>query len=176
MGRSAGVATLEDSRDAQAVRRARDGRRAGLAALAAVVLLGASGLLGVRSSTSTVESPDGWSLQVEHPQVTRAGVAAPLHVTVRRAGGFDGPVTLSVSSALLERFDFQNFYPNPAAETATGADLLYEFDPPPGDTLLLSLDARTAPDQNGSTEVYRVALLVEGRAVAQVRFRMWVVP
>lgn len=175
MGDAQRISTLVDPRDATAVSRARAGRRAGLTALGLVILLGAAGLLGVRSTTSSATA-NGWSLRVEHAQVTRAGVAAPFHVTVEHEGGFDGPVTLSVSSSLLERFDFQNFYPNPAGETATADDLLYEFDPPPGDVLRLSLDARTAPDQNGSTGVYRTALLVDGQVVAQVRFRMWVVP
>lgn len=176
MSESDAVATLVDPRDVRAARRSRDSRRVGLVVLGLVVLLGLSGALGVRSSTSSARSADGWSLDVRHPQVTRAGIAAPFHVVVRHPGGFAGPFTLSISSRLMERFDFQNFYPNPASETATAGRLLYEFDPPPGDTFRLNLDARTAPDQNGSTEVYRTAVVVDGRTVAEVSFRMWVVP
>lgn len=171
-----GVGTVVDARDERAVRRARNWRRVGLGLLGTVVVLGLTGLLGVRSATSTARSPDGYELTVRHAQVTRAGIAVPFHVTVRRPGGFDGPITLSVSAALFERFDFQNFYPNPSSETASGDQLVYEFDPPPGDTFRLSIDARTAPDQNGSTAVYRTALLVDDRAVADVSFRMTVVP
>ncbi len=141
-----------------------------------LLLLGISGFLGIRSSTVTARSPDGWTLRVEHAQVTRAGIAVPFHVTVQHVGGFSGPVTLALSNSLPERFDFQNFYPNPGKETATASRLLYEFDPPPGNTLRISLDARTAPDQNGSTEVYHTAVLVDGQVVASVRFRMWVMP
>jgi len=171
-----GVGTVVDARDERAVRRARNWRRVGLGMLGTVVVLGLTGLLGVRSATSTARSPDGYELTVRHAQVTRAGIAVPFHVTVRRPGGFDGPITLSVSAALFERFDFQNFYPNPSSETASGDQLVYEFDPPPGDTFRLSIDARTAPDQNGSTAVYRTALLVDDQAVADVSFRMTVVP
>ena len=170
------VATLVDPRDAPAVRRARDLRRVALAGLGLVLLLGLSGLLGIRSSTTSARSPEGTALTVEHAQVTRAGIAAPFHVTVRRPGGFPRSLTLRIDSDLPERFDFQNFYPNPAAETATRTHVLYEFDPPPGDVFRLSLDARTAPDQNGSTAVYDVGLLDGDRLVATVSFRMWVMP
>jgi hypothetical protein len=52
----------------------------------------------------------------------------------------------------------------------------YEFDPPPGDVFELNLDARTAPDQNGSTTVYRTALILKDRPVTDVSFRLWVMP
>ncbi|MCY7373165.1 MAG: hypothetical protein LH461_05630 [Spirochaetaceae bacterium] len=170
------VATLTAFRDGDAARRARGWRRIGLALLGLVLVLGAAGLLGIRSTTETARSPEGYQLEVTHAQVTRAGLAVPFHVTVRHPGGFDGPVTLSISSSLPERFDFQNFYPNPAKETATEGRLVYEFDPPPGDVFRLSLDARTAPDQNGSADTYRTALVIEGQQVAKVGFRMVVVP
>lgn len=170
------IPTTEDLAGESQLRSARRMRRGGLLLIGLVVLLAMAGLLGVRSSTAEAQASDGSRLSVRHVQVTRAGLAAPLHVTVRQPGGFDGPITIGISSGLMERFDFQNFNPNPAKETATADRLLYEFDPPPGEVLRLSLDARTAPDQNGSTSVYDVALLVEGRAVAEVSFRVWVVP
>ena len=170
------VATLSAFRDGDAARRARNWRRFGLALFGLLLLLGAAGLLGIRSVTDTARSPEGYQLEVTHAQVTRAGLAVPFHVTVRHPGGFDGPVTLSISSDLPERFDFQNFYPNPAKETATEGRLLFEFDPPPGDVFRLNLDARTAPDQNGSAGTYYTSLVVDGREVADVGFRMVVMP
>ena len=113
-----GVHTLEEERDEAAVRRARDYRRVGLVALLLLVVAGLAGAMGVTSTTVTAEG-GGSTLAVTHARVTRAGVAVPLHVSVRRPGGFDGPIRLAVSAALLERFDFQNFYPNPAKETAS---------------------------------------------------------
>jgi len=157
------------------VRRARNARRAGLVLLGLFVLAGLTGFLGIRTASVTGEA-DGYRMTVTHAQVTRAGIAVPFHVKVTRAGGFDGPLTLAISEGLLERFDFQNFYPNPSAETGSAGYVYYEFDPPPGDVFELNLDARTAPDQNGSTTVYRTALLLGDQPVTDVSFRVWVVP
>jgi len=172
---SSGIATLEEERDESAVRRGRNYRRAGLTLLLVVVLAGLAGLLGVRSATET-STGVGSTLRVTHAQVTRAGVAVPFHVRVDRPGGFPGPVQVAVSAELLERFDFQNFYPNPSKETSDGRFLVYEFDPPDGDRFEVSLDARTAPDQNGSWGRYEVRLMEGSAVAARVRFRMVVVP
>jgi hypothetical protein len=169
------ISTLTHPRDEPAVRRARNLRRAGVSVLAVVVLAGLGGLFGLRSAW-TSRSTDGYTLAVHHAQVTRAGIAVPFQVRVHHPGGFTGPLTLAVSRTLLERFDFQNFYPNPSKETASEDYVYYEFDPPPGDEFQLNLDARTAPDQNGSTEVYRTALVIDDRPVTELAFRMWVVP
>jgi hypothetical protein len=144
--------------------------------LALLVGLGATGFLGVGSGTVTAAG-DGTTLTVTHPRVVRAGLAVPFHVDVRRPVPSEDPVRLAVSAALLERFDFQNFYPNPAAETSSRNEVFFDFDPPPGKRFRLSLDARTAPDQNGSTQRYSVRLLSQGGGtVAAVDFRLWVVP
>lgn len=169
------VATLPERRDESAVRRARGFRRVGLATLVAVVLAGLAGLFGIRSSTATTTG-HGYTLAVQHAVVTRAGIAVPLHVQVRHPGGYRAPVTLAVSESLLERFDFQNFYPNPAKETASGTFVYYQFDPPPGAVFALDLDARTAPDQNGSVGRYEVRLMDGSAVLAGVSFRMWVAP
>ena len=167
--------TLRSVWDDNAVRRARNARRAGLILLALFVLAGLTGFLGIRTASVTGEA-DGYRMTVTHAQVTRAGIAVPFHVRVTHAGGFDGPLTLAISEGLLERFDFQNFYPNPSAERGTADYVYYDFDPPPGDVFELNLDARTSPDQNGSTTVYRTALLLGDKPVTDVSFRLWVVP
>ena len=171
-----GLRTLEEPRDERAVRRARDHRRVGLGLVLLAVLAGLTGMLGIRSSTATARG-GGSVLEVEHAQVTRAGIAVPLHVQVVHPGGFAGAVRLAISADLMERFDFQNFYPNPSKETSDGRFLTYEFDPPTGDRFTVNLDARTSPDQNGSWETYEVRLLdADDAVVAAVRFRMVVVP
>jgi len=171
-----GLRTLEEPRDEPAVRRARNFRRVGLGLVALAVLAGLAGLLGIRTAT-TSDSGGGSRLEVKHAQVTRAGIAVPLHVRVAHPGGFAGPVRLAISADLVERFDFQNFYPNPSKETSDGRFLTYEFDPPSGDRFEMSLDARTAPDQNGSWGTYEVRLLdPDDTVTASVSFRMVVVP
>src|SRR6266540_5831580 len=150
------------------VRRARSLRRVGLGALALVVGLGLATFLGARSAT-TASTAAGYTMVVTHPVVTRPGLATPLRIEVGHAGGFAGPVTLAVSREIFERFDFQNLYPNPSAETGSDAYVYYEFDPPPGDRLRVSLDGRTSPDQNGSVGNHRVALVMDGQPVTEVR-------
>ena len=143
--------------------------------IGALVLAGLVGLLGVRSATVS-GSGGGYTMSVRHAQVTRAGVAVPFHVRVTRSGGFDRPLTLSISEDMLERFDFQNWYPNPSKETTSGGMVLYEFEAPPGNVFELDLDARTAPDQNGSTSVYRTMLVIDGQPMIDLSFRLSVAP
>lgn len=71
-----GLRTLEEPRDERAVRRARNYRRVGLGLVLLAVLAGLTGLLGIRSSTASARG-GGSLLEVEHAQVTRAGIAVP---------------------------------------------------------------------------------------------------
>jgi hypothetical protein len=169
------VTTLEEPRDEVAVRRGRNFRRAGMSAILVLVLAGLAGLFGIRSVTDS-SSGAGYRLEVKHAQVTRAGIAVPLHLRVEHRGGFSEPITIAMSAALPERFDFQNWYPNPSKETASPDFVYYEFDPPPGDVLQVSLDARTSPDQNGSAGRYQVRVLDGSTTLTTVGFRMWVAP
>jgi hypothetical protein len=68
---------------------------------------------------------------VVHAVLTRPGLATPLRIEVAHPGGFADPVTLRFSRGIFERFDFQNWYPNPSAETGSDVYVQYEFDPPP---------------------------------------------
>lgn len=146
-----------------------------MAGVAALVLAGAVGLLGPRTSTVDA-SGGGYDLTVEHASITRAGQPAPLHVRVESADTFAGPVQISVCDSLLDHFDFQNWYPNPSAETASPGQVVYEFDPPSGSVFEVSLDARTAPGQLGGREGCRIAVLVDDEPAVAVAFTMWVMP
>jgi hypothetical protein len=172
----AGLDTLPDHRQARRARRARNVRRVGLAVLWAVIIAGAVGLLGSRTGQVRDDRP-GVSLRVDYPAVTRAGVAAGYRVEVVRPGGFAGqPVTVAVDRSMFERFDYQNFYPNPSAETADATMVTYEFDPPEGDVFTWVSDVRTSPEQNGSIDRYTTRLLERNVVVAEVSFTIYVMP
>ncbi len=150
-------------------------RRVGIVSLTIFVIVGLTGLLGPRSS-EVGASGGGFRLDVRYAQVTRSGLVAPLRVRVTHPGGFDGPITVAFSKDIFDRFDFQNFYPNPSAETAGPRRLEYEFDPPPGTAFELTLDVRIGPTQPPSAHRYWVAVDSEGVDVARVTFRMVVLP
>ncbi|HVF20929.1 MAG TPA: hypothetical protein VNA14_11915 [Mycobacteriales bacterium] len=156
-------------------RRGRAARRVLLAVFAAFLALGATGMLGVREGTATA-SGGGYDLSVTYPRITRAGHAVPFAIEVRKPGGFgDEPITLSLSSSYFALFDENGVQPSPSKETATGEDLIWEFDPPPGDTLRIYFDTRTGPNrQRGARGVFAVR---DGDVpVALVRIRTVVLP
>ena len=155
--------------------RARWSTRIGRSAVVLFVLAGAVGLLGPKSGEASAEGA-GFQLRVAYPSITRAGQPAPLHLQVEKAGGFDGPVQLSLCDSFFDDLDFQSWYPTPSAETGSGAELVYEFDPPPGDVLEVSLDARSAPGQFGEVEDCRIAVLQQDIPVAEVSFGSWRMP
>ncbi len=156
-------------------RRARLVRRVLLALFALVLLLGATGWLGVRSATAHAAA-GGYDLTVSYPRLTRPGHAVPLWVDVRRAGGFgDTPVTVRMSQRYFTLFDENGVQPAPSKETATAEHLVWEFDPPPGDTLRVYFDTRTGPNRQRG-ESADVAVLVDDAPVVSVRLTTWVLP
>jgi hypothetical protein len=119
----------------------------------------------------------GHELDVRYGTVSRPGIATPFEITVRRAGGFSGPVTLAVAADYLSVWDENGLDPQPASETATADTLVWEFDPPAeGDTLVVSYDARIEPAaQRGKRG--RVAVLDDANdEIVSVTFRTNVRP
>lgn len=169
-------ATLPAARSAEHARRGLVLRRLGVVVLCLFLLAGVTGQLGVRTATARDVGGEV-DLTVAHAAVTRAGLATPYRVVVTRPGGFDGTVHIEITRGLFDRFDFQNFYPTPAKETADPQWVRYEFDPPPGDVLQWTFDVRTGPNQIGSFSHYRVRVVDEsGRVLAQIRHSLLVVP
>lgn len=156
-------------------RRARSARRAFVAVLCVFLLAGLLGVLGVRTGTVRAEG-GGYELEVRFAKVARPGLAAPWSVTIRHPGGFDGPVTLTTTSAYFDLFDENAFEPDPESTTTDGERVIWEFMPPEdGDTMEVSLDTRIGPNVQWGTSA-TTAVLENGRPVVQVDYRTWVMP
>jgi hypothetical protein len=171
VSRPASAGTHEDSTLAGLTDRPanRWSHRVAVALLVLFVLAGSAGLLGPRTAAVSASAGD-YDLAVTYPSVTRAGLATPLHLEVTREGGFDGPVQLALCDTWFDQVDFQSWYPTPSSE-AGGADrLVYEFDPPPGDTLEVSLDAKEQPGSLWGSRDCTVAVLEEDAVVTSVSF------
>ena len=166
--------TLGDVRPVEQGPRPTLWRRLLVALLTAIVVAGAAGLFGVRSSEATA-SAGGWTLSVTYASVARAGLDVPWKVDARRDGGFTGPVTLAVTADYFDIYEEQGLDPAPADETADGERLLWTFDPPPGDELAIDFDAYIQPSsQLGASG--QVTVLDGGNEVVTVPFRTWLVP
>jgi len=136
--------------------------------------LGATNVFGVRTSVASARG-GGYRLEVVHAAVTRPGLATPWSVRVTSAGGFDGPITLATTARYFDLFDENGLDPDPAASTSDGDLLIWEFDPPPGDVLEVSFDARLGPAvQVGKRAT--TSVLVDDRPVVSVSYRTWVMP
>jgi hypothetical protein len=166
--------TLGDVRPVERGPRPTVVRRLLVALLTAIVLAGAAGLFGVRSSEATA-SAAGWTVSVTYATIARAGLDVPWKVTVRREGGFTGPITLAVTADYFDIYESQGLDPEPSSETSDGERLLWTFDPPPGDELAVDFDAYIQPSsQLGASG--EVTVLDGGAEVVTVPFRTWLVP
>ena len=159
------------------VRRARNGRRVGLALLALFVLAGAVGLLGTRTATTSA-SGSGYELTVTYPSISRSGHAVKVEVEVRRPGGFDTsePIRLRMLSRYFDLFDENGFTPQPDAETTDGPWTYDEFVPPRGEVFTVSVDTRIEPAKNRGERGEVTLVDEQGRAVLTVSFRTRLMP
>jgi hypothetical protein len=142
--------------------------------IALVVLVGATGFLGVHAGTRTA-SADGYTLSVVYPRVARAGLDVPWRATVHHAGGFDRDVTIAISSHYFDIFETQGFHPNPTDESATPDFYYLTFTKPPGDTLEVSYDAYIQPGAQLGRSA-KTVVLIDNVEVVRVDYRTWLVP
>ncbi|MFE7421751.1 hypothetical protein [Rhodococcus sp. NPDC057529] len=149
-------------------------RRGAVALLVVVVALGAVGLLGVRSGTAHATG-DGYELTLTYPQIARAGLDVPWDLTVRKPGGFTGPVVIVVDSDYFEMFETQGWTPEPSAETSDASRTYMSVDPPPGDTLTLGFDAYIQPSSQLG-HAGSVSVSEKGVDVVTLEFTTWLVP
>lgn len=116
------------------------------AVIGAVVLDGTTplALIGVDSATRSARGP-GFELSVTYGEVSRPALATPFDIRVVQPGGFDGPIRIAVDQQYLRMWDENGLVPAPAEEGLVGDRVVWEFDPPAGDTLLVTYDARIEP-------------------------------
>ena len=82
---------------------------------------------------------------------------------------------LAVDSRYFAIFDENGLDPSPASETAAGDQVIWMFDQPEGDRLVVDFDARFAPTWS-LTEEGRVELRDGDDVLAAVGFRTWIMP
>ena len=171
------IPTLEGLEDTAHGRGAIWARRAFLLALAAFVLAGLLGLLGVHTTTTSSAS-GGWTVSVRHASIARAGLDVPWQVTVRHPGGFGDEVTLAVTGSYFDIFETQGFSPAATEETRDADTWYLTFTAPPGETFVVSYDAYIQPaaqrGQAGTVTVLDGG--PEAAAVATVDFRTRLLP
>ena len=171
------ISTLPAPQNLRAVRRGRLGRRVFVVALVVFLGLGMLGLYGVRTREAQATG-GGYELTVTYTSVTRPGLATPWSAEIRRSGGFgDELVSLAVSASYFDAFDENGLDPDPAESVNDGERTIWRFDPPPGDVMTVSFDARLQPDIQ-LTRVKGSASVLDssGAAVATVEFRTLVLP
>lgn len=148
----------------------------GVLGVAVVDGLGAVDVYGVDTGHAR-GTGGGFELDVRYATVSRPALATPFEITVRRPGGFDGPVILAVASDYLSMWDENGLDPQPSSETSTRDTLIWEIEPPDeGDVLVVDLDARIEPAvQRGKAG--RVSVLDdEGAEVVAVEFSTRILP
>ena len=142
--------------------------------LAAADSLGSTAIFGVDSTT--VSAADGdLRLEVTYGEVSRPALATPFDIEVTQPGGFDGPVRVAVDQEYLRMWDENGLVPAPSAETVMGPWVVWEFDPPIGDTLRVSYDARIEPAAQEGRSGAVAVLGADDEAIVQVELttRVW---
>lgn len=149
-------------------------RRAFITALVLFVLAGATGLLGVRTTTSSA-SGAGYELSLRHATLARAGFDVPWQVTVTHDAGYTDDVTLAVTGSYFDIYETQGFSPEPSDTTRDGSTLYLTFAQPPGDTLVVSYDAYIQPSsQLGRSGT--LSVVDQGERLVSVDFSTTLLP
>ena len=170
-----GRSTLETPASPREGRRARDLRRVVLVLLATFLVLGALNFFGLRMGTASA-SGGGYQLQVRYPRIGRPGIGAPLQIRVQHDGGFDGPVTVVMSSDYLDILTVNTITPDPSQTTTTDKQVIWQFDQPPGDTLTVSFGAEFDPNEHLGSHDATTSVLDNGKPAVAVDYTTWEAP
>jgi hypothetical protein len=151
-------------------------RRAALLVLLAIVVVGLTGFLGVK--TGTVQSTTGgYVVRLNYPRVARSGLDIPWELRVVSPGGFGGRnIVVAISANYYDIFEFQGMHPEPSDETSDGRFVYLTFSPPKhGDTFTTALDTYVQPaSQIGRSATTKV--FIGGAQIGEVHYKTWLVP
>lgn len=113
---------------------------------------------------------------MRYPRVGRAGLTVTFDVIVTRSRGFEGPISIAVSSGYLGVFSVSGMKPDPIESTQTEERAVWRFEAPEGDVFRVSFDARVDPSRHWG-EAGRVWLLdSSGEELLRVGFHTWIAP
>jgi hypothetical protein len=168
--------TVDDVRRPRTNRAGVIGRRIAITLLALVVVVGATGFLGVKSRT-IYASGNGYRMSLTYPQVARPGLDIPWRLTVYAPpAGFPKQITIAVSNRWWDILEYQDLHPEPNVETATPEFIYLAFAPAPHSRRFsLSLDTYIQP----SSQVGRsatVQLIANDQTMTQFSYKTWLVP
>jgi len=175
---------LTSMNDDSTIRRLLDGRtalrpvwhrRLGVAALALIVLAGATGFLGVHSRTVSA-SADGYTLTVTYAGIARPGLDVPLKIVLTSDKELVHDIEIAVSSGYFDIFETQGFHPDPSGTASDGHYLYFTFDPPPsGKEFVVDYDAYIQPaSQRGSDA--RISFMSDDKPVVTVDISTFLFP
>jgi len=146
-----------------------------LVLLGVFVLAGLAGVFGTKTGSVAAER-GGYSLHLDYAATGRRGVPVEWRLSIRRAGGFGGPVKVAVPIDYLDRLDINDIQPAPSQSTTSGDDVVWSFDAPLGDELTVSLDAEVDPAAPGGSVHGSASVLESDRPVATVDYTTRVMP
>jgi hypothetical protein len=152
------------------------GRRVIVVLLAALVAAGLSSWLGVHTETAH-GAGGGIDVQIRYASVARPGLSVPWELRIARAGGFDGPVAVTVSQGCLTPLDIGVLLPDPASSRSTTDAVVWEFDRPGTEEFAVSMQAHVDASTNmGRARCEVLVASPPGSAAAAVDFTTLVLP
>jgi hypothetical protein len=170
------LSTFPESDGLEAARRGSVWRRVFMLLLALHLLLALLFVYGPKTREVSA-SGAGYELTVRYASRSRPGLAAPWSVEIRRDGAFrNQPITVSTTSSYFDLFDENGFDPDPISTRTEDDDLVWEFEPPKGDTLEISFDARIEPAVQLAWKDATTAVLVDDKPVVSATYRTFVMP
>ena len=150
-------------------------RRVVIAVVTIIVLVGATGMLGVRSVRLS-QTTGAIDVELTYARVARPGLAVPFRLAV---AGLDSAqphvIEVELPSGYVDSFDFNNLTPDAESVTRTTDAITYEFAVEDSSEFEMAFDTRVEPavqsKRSGSARV-----TVDGVLVAELEITTWIAP